>query len=119
MVNELENFSAAYVASWIARDCVVFLPESFCVRCRLLPEASALVSIPATLADRLEDTKVVEDTAVKLASTNTRTKTRLSYKEWVGSRLVPRRAVPPRLELHGLVLGDRTSPAEPRTPYFV
>ena len=78
--NESENFSAAYVASWTARDCVVFLPESFPTRCRLLPEASALASIPATLADRLEDTKVVEDTAVKLALTNTRTKARISYK---------------------------------------
>ena len=65
MMNELENFSAAYAASWMARDCVVFLPESFCACCRLLPEASAPVSIPVTFADRLEDTKVIEDTTAE------------------------------------------------------
>ena len=64
----------------MASDNVAFLTESFCVRCRLLPEVSAPTSIPAALADRLEETKVVEDTAVKLALTNNRTKTRLSYE---------------------------------------
>jgi hypothetical protein len=39
------------------------------VRFRLLPEATALTSIPAALADRLDDTKVTEDIAGRLELT--------------------------------------------------
>ena len=41
------------------------LVEFFCMRCRLLAEVSALTFISTVLADRLEDTKVSDGTAVK------------------------------------------------------
>ena len=69
-VNESENFSAAYVPAWAARDCVVSLVELFCTRRRFLPEVPLPPSIPATLAGRLEDTKVAEETAAQLVSTD-------------------------------------------------
>ena len=42
----------------------MFIPMVPSVRCRLLLEVTTLVSIPAALADRLEDTNVVDDTPV-------------------------------------------------------
>jgi len=95
MENELENFSAAYMPFWTARGCVVVL-ESFCMRCRLLPEISAPASIPAALADRLEDTKVADEIAIPPLSTYTPAATRWSYELLAGNHPVSRPAADPR-----------------------
>ena len=50
---------------WSTRVCVVFLVASFRVCRRLLPEVPTLASIPTTLADRLEDVNVTDETAVR------------------------------------------------------
>ena len=60
MQNEYENFSPAYVLSWV-KSCRIDL----CTRLRLPPEATASTSIPAAPADRLEDTKVTDEVAVQ------------------------------------------------------
>ena len=63
--NESENFSAAYIPTWVANGFLVPLAELSLTLCRLLTGASASASIPAALADRLEDTNVADETAVQ------------------------------------------------------
>ena len=92
-VNESENFAAAYLPSRTVRVLVAFFMESFSPS-RCLPlGVSELGSIPATLADRLDDTKFAEDTAVKLVLIHTLMEAHLSYGWWAGNRPVPRQAV--------------------------
>ena len=64
MQNESENFSAEYMPSCSERVLVVLLVVFFSTRRRLLPKFTALVSIPAALADRLDDPNGTEDVAV-------------------------------------------------------
>ena len=87
--NESENFSAPYVPAWMARDSVI-PGELFCTRCRLLPGIPVLLSIPAALVFRLEDTNVAEEAAVRLMSMDTHTKIRQSYMLRAERCLVPR-----------------------------
>jgi len=63
MQNESENFALAYDPFWVTKSCGI---DFFCTCCRLLPEVLASISIPAAPADRLEDTKVTDETAVQL-----------------------------------------------------
>ena len=67
MQNESENFSAEYMPSCSERVLVVPRVVIFFIRCRLLPEFTVLVSIPAVLADRLDDPNGTEDVAVQLS----------------------------------------------------
>ena len=60
------------------------------VRCRLLLEVPTLVSIPAALADRLEDTNVVDDTPVRLALVYVYIVTHSSYQSQAESHVAPR-----------------------------
>ena len=62
--NESENFSVAYFPTCVATFSQVFL-WLFFTRCRLLPNVSVSVPIPAVLADRFEDTNDADETAVR------------------------------------------------------
>ena len=73
---------------------VAFFVVFFRARCRLLPEVPPPASIPATLADRLDDTKVAEDIATHTPLTYMpMKKEHQSYESWAGSRPVSRRVV--------------------------
>ena len=71
------------------------------MHCRLLPEVPVLASIPAALADRLEDINVTDETAVQLILAPTHIVTDQSHESWpenlLGSRLVSRRVADPHL----------------------
>ena len=65
MENESENFSAEYMPFWFSRSLATPLAGFLVMRGRLLLDVPALVSIPATLADRLDETQDIEDIAVQ------------------------------------------------------
>ena len=67
------------------------------MRCRLLPEVPVLASIPAALADRLEDINVADETAVQLILAPTHVITDQSHESWPENRLVSRRVADPHL----------------------
>jgi len=79
-----ENFSAAYIPTWVAGGCVASLMESFFPRRHFFPEVPAPLSICAALAVRLVDTKLVDEAAVHFTSLDAHTEIRQSYVSWAG-----------------------------------